>query len=673
MKIINFSKKFGNKVVFNSVNYTFSNGIYTISGESGSGKTTLLNAILSIDTDYDGEIKLNDKSLKRMNSHELDIYRQNTIGVVFQDFKLFDNLSVIDNIKLVNINYDEQYFNELMSKLGILEYANHKVLDLSGGQKQRVAIIRALINKPSILLFDEPTASLDDKNTNLLIQLFNDLSNVVDLILIITHDQRINDLEATNLFLEDNLLKEVDSSIDSQEINYASNVYEQPGVLSTTMKLLRANATQNLLNLAIYIILLISIIFVNSLIFSGIDQRLSVYYDGLSSNVAFIDFSINKEDDFYNFNKEQLNTILQIDGVTDVIGIDQNTGRIADNDNQRLNYVIDQNINNLDNVSGIGRLKNDIQFNFYSISTPYEVSSFYYPDPIDIMSGDYPKDDSLELLIPDILAVNYFEVDNNKSAFDKVIGETITLPAGNEDVIDKDYVVSGVYNTHPSALKYNYKVYTSYHGNPDSPTEDGYNVFLANNSNLDLTYDEYIGEYANYYKQAVVFFEPNYEESVNNELIELYGKDNIVSQYKFDGGDKKAIYLEVLLGNSWMYIVSFLFFIITIFIVNKNNSYQFRVDMAKLYTLGYSTKSLRKITLIISYVSSIVAYLLAYMIVIIFYLIVLASSPAYVLSSGIFNFIAFIFIFILLIITSSIFALYNLNKINKKNLIKHLK
>ncbi|MGO1243247.1 MAG: ABC transporter ATP-binding protein [Sphingobacterium sp.] len=167
-------------------------------GESGSGKTTLLHLLSGLLIPASGTVKLMEQNLSALRGGKLDAYRANNMGFIFQEAHLLRNLTVQENIKLAqslsNNSVDEISIYNLLAELQISDKAGSLPNQLSRGQKQRVAIARAIINRPSLLLADEPTAALDDKNTELVMQLLFDLANNYgSTLLIATHDKRIKD------------------------------------------------------------------------------------------------------------------------------------------------------------------------------------------------------------------------------------------------------------------------------------------------------------------------------------------------------------------------------------------------------------------------------------------------------------------------------------------------
>lgn len=192
LEIKNISKSFSNKKVLDHINYSFDSGhIYAILGSSGSGKTTLLNILGLLDNKYDGEIIFNSKIISRSKDNfEL---RNKHIGFIFQSYYLIDSLNVEENIKMP-LKYskkektDEQYFNKIVKTLKISNLLKEKVNYLSGGEKQRIAIARAFINKPNIIICDEPTGNLDKDNSLNVITILKHFISKNKLIIIVTHD-----------------------------------------------------------------------------------------------------------------------------------------------------------------------------------------------------------------------------------------------------------------------------------------------------------------------------------------------------------------------------------------------------------------------------------------------------------------------------------------------------
>tara|TARA_B110000503_G_C7169489_1_gene423639 strand:- start:3742 stop:4317 length:576 start_codon:yes stop_codon:yes gene_type:complete len=167
-----------------------------ITGNSGRGKTTYLHILAGILRPKSGEIEIDNTNTVALSERKNDFFRGKNIGIVFQKPYFIASLNVLENLEmtswLANGNKNSITANKLLSELGLFEYASKLLSQLSVGQQQRFSIARALINKPKVLLADEPTSSLDDKNAETVIELLTTLSKEYKAALIIvTHDSRI--------------------------------------------------------------------------------------------------------------------------------------------------------------------------------------------------------------------------------------------------------------------------------------------------------------------------------------------------------------------------------------------------------------------------------------------------------------------------------------------------
>lgn len=181
-----------------SVSITINKGEYVaFMGPSGSGKSTLMNIIGCLDTPTAGTYILNDKDVSDMTENELAEIRNKEIGFVFQTFNLLPRASCLENVALPLIyagynksDREEKAFQALDS-VGLGDRVHHKPNELSGGQRQRVAIARALVNDPSIILADEPTGNLDSKTSYDIMELFHELHQKGNTIIMVTHEDDI--------------------------------------------------------------------------------------------------------------------------------------------------------------------------------------------------------------------------------------------------------------------------------------------------------------------------------------------------------------------------------------------------------------------------------------------------------------------------------------------------
>lgn len=193
--------------------------IVSIVGPSGSGKTTLLNLIGALDYVDAGVISINGVKLATMTDNELSMLRRDTIGYVFQNFNLLEEINAERNIEMPLILAKKDKIqrknrvDELLESVNLLDRKNHKPEQLSGGEQQRVAIARALANNPKIILADEPTGNLDTETGKTILKLLIDLSLEKEKTLIyVTHDEKLASLAQRQLIMKDGTILQDNSN-----------------------------------------------------------------------------------------------------------------------------------------------------------------------------------------------------------------------------------------------------------------------------------------------------------------------------------------------------------------------------------------------------------------------------------------------------------------------------
>lgn len=201
----------GNRVqALSNVSFSVNEGEYVaIMGESGSGKTTLLNILAALDKPTKGEVFLDNKKMSEIKDKELSAFRRDNLGFVFQDFNLLDTFSIKDNIFLPLVlsgdNYKimEKKLQPIAAKLGITDILNKFPYEVSGGQKQRAAVARALITSPRLILADEPTGALDSHSADDMLEIFSEINQMGQTILMVTHSVKAASNAGRILFIKD--------------------------------------------------------------------------------------------------------------------------------------------------------------------------------------------------------------------------------------------------------------------------------------------------------------------------------------------------------------------------------------------------------------------------------------------------------------------------------------
>jgi putative ABC transport system ATP-binding protein len=202
IKITNIKRDFplGNEIVYvlKGIDLEINKGEYVaLMGPSGSGKSTLMNILGCLDTPTSGTYILNGKYVSEMQDDELAGIRNKEIGFVFQTFNLMPRTTALDNVALPMVYAGHSKSErvdratEVLTQVGLDDRMDHKPNQLSGGQRQRVAVARALVNKPSIILADEPTGNLDSKTSVEIMNLFNEIHANGNTVILVTHEEDI--------------------------------------------------------------------------------------------------------------------------------------------------------------------------------------------------------------------------------------------------------------------------------------------------------------------------------------------------------------------------------------------------------------------------------------------------------------------------------------------------
>ncbi len=223
IELKNISKTFDNKKkisVLKNLSFKFKKGkIYSLSGPSGSGKSTLLNLLSLIDRPSSGNIKIDNHNINHNEIEINDKIRSSNIGIVYQEKNLLTDFTAIENVCIASLvannnhKMAEQESLKIIQKVGLKDRTNHYPSELSGGEMQRIAISRAIVNKPRIILADEPTGSLDHENANQIFNLLFKLKNKDRVIIFATHNRFFANKADYKISLSNGKIKTINGKI----------------------------------------------------------------------------------------------------------------------------------------------------------------------------------------------------------------------------------------------------------------------------------------------------------------------------------------------------------------------------------------------------------------------------------------------------------------------------
>ena len=201
----NVFKIYGDLHALDDVSFKVEKGEWvSIMGPSGSGKSTMMNMIGCMDKPTKGEILLDGVDIAHESAARLTDIRRDKIGLIFQQFHLVNYLNALENVMLAQYYHsmpDEKEAMEALDRVGLADRAKHLPSQLSGGEQQRVCVARALINRPELILADEPTGNLDDTNEEIVVELFRQLHEEGTTLIVVTHDPEVGETAQRCLYL----------------------------------------------------------------------------------------------------------------------------------------------------------------------------------------------------------------------------------------------------------------------------------------------------------------------------------------------------------------------------------------------------------------------------------------------------------------------------------------
>lgn len=333
LKLENIKKEYkisksNKQIILNDINLELSSGEFVcIYGESGSGKSTLMNIIGGLDNNYDGKVKINDVNIKKL---DLDNYRRDKIGFVFQNFNLIPYLTVFENVMLmldmVKLKEKEKIkrTKEALRKVGLIKHSHKKPNELSGGMKQRVALARAIINEPDIILADEPTGALDKKNANKVLNMLKNLSLEGKLVIVVTHSNNVKKFANKIITLDSGKIIKFNNICDNKIDKKSSKTLKRSLNSSICIKLGINNIFKNIKrNILIIIASSIGVIgiLISLYVGSGVKKYIN---DEIKNNIDPLSFNITEKGknelyDIKYYSESEISKIKKIKHIKNIV------------------------------------------------------------------------------------------------------------------------------------------------------------------------------------------------------------------------------------------------------------------------------------------------------------------------------------------------------------------
>lgn len=542
LKNINKYYKLSNNKKFHAlvdVNVSLDNSeLVSIIGESGSGKSTLMNLIGGLDSDYSGELFVDGKDIRKLKIKELDKYRKNKVGFVFQSFNLISHLSILDNVTIAmtlsNVRKKERIkrAREILTELGLKDHINKKPNQLSGGQKQRVAIARALINDPEIIIADEPTGSLDSKTSTQVLEIMKNIAQRGKLVIMVTHSEKVAACSSRIIKIADGKI------IDNREIfKLEKTINEQKADINkgkqnlniiSAIKLALINMKEKFIRNT-FISIAASIGIMSIIIMLSLGNGVKAYFNRtMSSYVNPLVIEVNMPS-----NEEE------------TVDLDIMTVQKPEINNNSFKEQDIEKLSNIQNVSSVEKGVTVISMGANSLSYDGKKSNLMR---ISTISSNITDSNLEEGALP-----KAGEILINKAIKDKlgedIIGKKVTLNIlENQQILKKEFVVSGIYTTAGGDLTAVMKsVFLNY--------SDLEKFYLENNKQLkpnvvyvNTTSDKYTGEIKEKIKEL------GYSESSQKQMIDMFNQMINILTYVLSGVAAISLVVSTIMIIIVMYI-----------------------------------------------------------------------------------------------------------------------
>lgn len=484
--------------------------LISIIGESGSGKSTLMNLIGGLDSDFEGYIQIEDKNIKDFSEKELDRYRKDKIGFVFQSFNLISHLSVLDNVTIAmtlsNVKKldREKRAKEILKEVGLESQIYKKPNQLSGGQKQRVAIARALINNPDIILADEPTGSLDSETSKQILDIIKDIAAKGKLVIMVTHSERVANISNRIIKISDGkIIEDIKNSeveITKHDVNGVNKEKQNLSFISSIKLALNNMKEKKVRNILVSLGASIGIMSV--IIMFSIGNGVQAYLtDTMNGFVNPLVIEVNKKvENSPNADQKKIEISRIPQGI-----MTEPSDPLEESDIQKLSKVkniskIEKGISfYLSNTTKVMYGEEDINIKIFSTLSSNITSE-------NILRGRFPK--ANEILISG-------EVE--RLLKEDMLGKTVTLEFMLEKKIMKiNVIVSGIYGSSTTSVMEN--ITQAYINYDDVENLANVNGIVLKPTQVYLTSTE--RKYVDNIKQEII--DLGYEGSREEQMIKMF-------------------------------------------------------------------------------------------------------------------------------------------------------
>lgn len=578
MKLQNLNKKYKQKVIYDQMDIDLSNnGIHVLYGESGSGKSTLINILLGVDKNVEGQYIVDNVEL---TPDQIDNFRQQNIGYMAQSNGIIEQFTVYQNIKLYDQNIADEKIEEILKLLEIDNLINELGKSLSGGQRQRVRLARSLIRDKKIIIMDEPTNNLDDKNVQVILNILSKLS--VDKTLVIaTHDARV--ISKANFVheIKNNKIETKVNDGNTSKVEYTENTETNFKEFEYALQTMKSLFSVKFIPIVLMLFGVLGL----SFFLSGLNKEKALYEDhllNLQPGIIFVteNSRLNSEG-VYVGDSESLMSVEQVADLETLEAVDDvyirstvltesknlqkyivNADKVITDEKLEMYFTKVENIDS----SKYNSVENQVYYYLYE-ALPYDMFSAgitsLEESYVEIVEGDYPQDNTNQVLVPLSLA-------NTEEAIS--VGNEVTYNSQTYEVSgiydDLKYIELATENTltfESYSSKVQNKIYYAFTDKqvPTAKQLDNYykqNQSSFTNSGIN-SLEQFKTAYQDGITEVIVDYDQDQDESVYSQIEELgLEQDSRYTMYLDHQGDFTQIRNKKIISMVVLFVVFLVFF-----------------------------------------------------------------------------------------------------------------
>lgn len=578
MQLKKLGKHYKDKIIYEEMDIDLSTaGIHILYGESGSGKSTLINILLGVDKNIEGEYLV---ANQRLNPEQIDQFRQQNIGYMAQSNGIIDQFTFYQNIKLYDDSISDESILDVLKQLEIETLIDEPGKSLSGGQRQRVRLARSLIRDKKIIIMDEPTNNLDDKNVQVILKILKKLSYDKTLV-IASHDARVIDQANYVHQIKNKKIETLIKESNTTEIDYTTKSKIDFKTIKYAMQTLKSLFSVKFIPIVLMLFGVIGL----SFFLSGLNKEKALYEDhllNLQPGIIFVneESRANSEGIYIGseealMSAEQINQLKELEYINEVyvrntiLTDSKNMQKyIATADEVITNETLEMYFTKVESIDSSKYSSEEKQVYYYMYEAlPYDLFSegvtTLEESYVEIISGDYPQDNTNQILVPISLASSDAALEVGSQI--EYNSETYEISGIYDDLKYIDLAVSNPITFESYSAKVQNKIYYSFKDKevPSSSQLSAYyqdNQSSFTNSGIN-NIEEFHQAYQDGIVQVIIDYDPTQDETVYENIkgLGLY-QDSRYTMFLQHEDDFAQIRNKKIISMIALFVVFLIFF-----------------------------------------------------------------------------------------------------------------